>query len=440
MMFFKCTVIHNMGLVIYRIYHMVTQSSSSKSKKEYTIIEWLSLMSMFIAVLFTSIMFLSSLGIPYCQFLLISGSILYLFTKTSLYFLYLERLFHVFYNSAYAFCKYTVWISRIALITYALMMAFLLIIHGGADVSLHPTHKICIGTPELWVVGIITLVDFVLGIIISILFIRRLLIILAKTVRVKSTKKPSQSVTNRIKSDWNGMNVAPKLQTVSTRSQSQSVINTDKHEIKNHEPEDVMMDIMMEDCNTWKVLQKFTLLTVLAITTTLASLVFAVLFEIAPIWISIDMMINCWCVMLMFHSHHGLYKIMCLRLQKCAISRICLTICACNCGCCKIGGKKRNSNAGTEMVIKTELQQTRTESMIHTATSTKLNNETSDSNIVHHKDSQTVSRKESIVMDVIDEQTEYDQDGMESIDRVNTTTMESNPTLESITITSTQSV
>lgn len=388
------TAIHNISLVIYRMYHLVKakskakQSSKSKTKTEYNIIECLSLMSIIFAVLWDMITIVSSFGASYCEFLLTAGSILYLITKISLYFLYLERLFHVFHNSAYAFSKSTVWLSRIALISYALAMTLLSIFHGSADIYYHSTHKMCIATPVLWIVATITLVDFVLGVIISILFIRRLLIILTHTVRAKASKK---TVT-----DWNG---SIPIQTVGTRSQSMVHQNVND---KRHN-QDTMMDIMMQDCNTWKVLQKFTLLTVLAITTTLTSLVFAVLFGVAAVWISIDMMINGWCVILMFHSHHGLYKKMCMRLQKCAISRMCLTVCACNCCCCKIKAKKEES----EMVDR------------------KITDSTMES----------VKRKESIVMDVIDDETKIE---IESIERVPTTTIESNASQASVI--STQSV
>ncbi len=220
-----------------------------------------------------------------------------------------------------------------------------LIFHNNDIIPRNPWCCRCVGNVELWVVAGITLVDTTLGIVICVLFVRRLLLILAHNLRDKKPK-------NRIRATLSSAKPPKTPQSV----QSVSTVNFEsaEHTNKQSQDQDVIIDVMVHDCDTWKVLQKFTLLTVFAIATTFASLALAVLLELGGLWVSIDMMINCWCVILMFHSHRGLYQIMCLRLQKCAISRTCLTICACNCCCCKIEiTKRQNSARHIDMMIAT---------------------------------------------------------------------------------------
>lgn len=327
------TLGHNICLVIYRLYHM---AKPKPKKRMYNIIDYLSLTAMVIAVLFSLITVITSLQLHFnnCAFLFVSGSIMYLLTKTSLYFLYLERLYHVFHNSAYAFSKFFIWLSRIALIAYSLTMIVLLSHYQTVDIN--KELNICVGNAALWVIGTIPVVDFVVGIMISILFTRRLLMILANTSNIKNKCRPPKQtqITTTISNIDTVCNINKKTNDIDT-------INTVEPKVPQFDTvrttsRDIIIDVMIQDTNTWRILKKFTLLTVLAIGTTLGSLILCALFEIPALWISIDMIINCWCVLLMFHVHNDCYIKMCSRLQRYTTSMICLNLCACNCCCCRM--------------------------------------------------------------------------------------------------------
>merc|ERR1711902_160910 len=84
----------------------------------------------------------------------------------------------------------------------------------------------------------------------------------------------------------------------------------------------------------WGILVKSTMLTFIALITTETSLILMMVLGVSTIWISIDCMVNCWCIMLMFAVHKPLYFKMCGRLEP-LISNKCLLCYSCHC-CCKI--------------------------------------------------------------------------------------------------------
>ena len=86
---------------------------------------------------------------------------------------------------------------------------------------------------------------------------------------------------------------------------------------------------------TWTILGKSTLLTFIALTTSEICLVLAGVLELEALWTSIDSMVNCWCVMLIFAIHRKIYRIGCERLQNKIITSQCISCCSCNC-CCPI--------------------------------------------------------------------------------------------------------
>ena len=97
-----------------------------------------------------------------------------------------------------------------------------------------------------------------------------------------------------------------------------------------------MAEAIMNDKLAWDALNKFTLLTVSSIFTTLFSLLLSAIFEIPSLWISLDTMVNCWCLLLIFGPHKKLYVFLCGNIQKVTISVKCLSYYSRHCCCCKI--------------------------------------------------------------------------------------------------------
>ena len=67
---------------------------------------------------------------------------------------------------------------------------------------------------------------------------------------------------------------------------------------------------------TWKILGKSTLLTFIALASSEICLVLAGVLELEALWTSIDSVVNCWCVMLIFAIHKKIYAFGCEKLQN----------------------------------------------------------------------------------------------------------------------------
>ena len=112
------------------------------------------------------------------------------------------------------------------------------------------------------------------------------------------------------------------------------------------------MNLIMFECQ-WQILGKSTLLTFIALVSSEICLLLAGILEVEALWTSIDTMVNCWCVMLIFAAHRDLYKLGCEKLQHKIITIRCISCCSCNC-CCAIipnqidKNKKEDASGGKE--------------------------------------------------------------------------------------------
>eukprot|EP01084_Bolivina_argentea_P091384 164503_1 len=84
-----------------------------------------------------------------------------------------------------------------------------------------------------------------------------------------------------------------------------------------------------------KSINRFALLATIAIISSTVSLVLCALFDGYVIWISIDTILNQWCILLMYNTHQKLYTLLCFRMENC---------------CFKICAFSRNSNNKNEIV------------------------------------------------------------------------------------------
>ena len=366
--------IHNMVLLFYHIYSVIQHR---RVKNRTSRLEILSIISLFLMVIFNilttrvSAILHQFMNID-CTLLFNSAASEYLCSKISLYFLFLERLFSVFQNTHYSFKPLSIWISRILLLfIYLPIMIYLLFATGHHWYD--PKFGVCTTEWPLWVHAILSLGDFCIGLVISILFTRRLMMLgMSRKKKSRSHKhkcshsaSKSQSANSdntigKIKRKWSKRTMSAKsikdIKAIkrhpTQRSQSdlemdltQIVIDSDGKVV---DTTDMNNDEITRKCSTpivnsimndklaWDALNKFTLLAVLSILTTLTSLTLAAFFSVASLWISIDTMINSWCIVLMFGAHKKLYVSLCGSLQKLTISIKCLSCYSCHCCCCKI--------------------------------------------------------------------------------------------------------
>merc|ERR1719216_12981 len=70
------------------------------------------------------------------------------------------------------------------------------------------------------------------------------------------------------------------------------------------------------DEGMYATLKRFTMLSILGIFCTMFSLVMASIFELIPVWLSIDMMVTQTLIMFMYKVHNGWYISCCGRLEN----------------------------------------------------------------------------------------------------------------------------
>ena len=215
----------------------------------------------------------------------------------------MERLFVVFESSDLKFKQKEIYLSRcLGLIWLILISTMILLL---ADGYYNSSVNACSLDYPLWGNALAAFGDITICTIISILFSRRLLVI-NLTLKQNTKMMPQSTASND---------------------------NIGKV-VENKERKSTILDVIQQD-TTWRVLTKSTLLSFIALFTTEMSLILSgILIEYASIWCAIDTVINCWCVLLMFATHNGLYFVMCRKCEKC-INVGWLSCYSCHC-CCKI--------------------------------------------------------------------------------------------------------
>eukprot|EP01084_Bolivina_argentea_P258163 435124_1 len=255
-------VIHNILILLYHSCHF---QCICDSKLQYVSLYVMSLIaSSSIYNTFTAWIILTTIT---CKWIYLIGLILWVIAKVSMYFLFLERLFVVFDDTICKFKTSQIIPSRILLILYATIVIVLVLLFS--DTKLDPVTNTCLSNLPIWIFGFYAIGDFVICTVISILFSRRLLL----------------------------LNMA---------------LNFD----------DKTFNISREDC-TWDILLKSSILTFIALFTTQISLILMIVIGVSTMWVSIDSIINIWCIMLMFSVHTSLYSKICSKAESC-ISYKCL--------------------------------------------------------------------------------------------------------------------
>ena len=333
--------VNNSILFLYHSYYTI------KLKQWISNLEWLSLCLLFLNMSFGFFLTLTSFSLQprfiSCKIFTDIITSNYLLTKIALYSLFLERLFSVFKGTPYSFKPRNIYISRCMLLLYILGLIILVFITGQGYYD--PIHDSCYEDYPLWIHGIAACGDLIIGITTSILFTRRLMLLRISTnnpfiERVfshtdthkeisKSNESPhSNKDENNQKQNQNQI---PSPTLPSTKNVTPVPITNIKRSNSNRK----IMNVMMQDTMIWKALNKFTLLTFISVFTTLISIILAGIFELAALWISIDTIINCWCVLLCFKVHRKMYRFICCGNGRNLIGVKCLSWYSCNC-CCPI--------------------------------------------------------------------------------------------------------
>ena len=229
-----------------------------------------------------------------CDALIIGMGEIYMLAKLSIYILFLERLFHVFGNSALEFKPCHIYLSRISIAIWALFMTIILITRANGLKNPQKSTQ-CLPDVPLYVHGLLIFGDITICTCISILFSRRLIML------------------------------------------NMTIINNEERQIAN----------ALMSTKTLELLSKSTLLTFIALSTTVLSLIAGGIIGVVPLFVSLDMMVNVLCIMLMFIVHEELYNFCCAKAQPLVTAK-CLRCCSCACFCRITDGQ---SNVSTDLKL-----------------------------------------------------------------------------------------
>eukprot|EP01083_Nonionella_stella_P134103 407998_1 len=180
----QCTAfVHNVVLLIYHIcstYHDALSTQNNASNRDKT----LKTSHRIHQLTFFTMLMLSIQRIPYillvlhmkprsisCEHWYWLQIISFFCTKTAVHLLFIERLYAIFYRSAFEFRVSTIYLTRIYLIFYFIFEASLTSIFN--DHSFY--NGVCRARHPMWVTAIVAIYDFCTGIFLSIVFTRKLL-------------------------------------------------------------------------------------------------------------------------------------------------------------------------------------------------------------------------------------------------------------------------
>eukprot|EP01084_Bolivina_argentea_P158111 275462_1 len=293
--------IHNLILLFIHIYQTHGKSKIILKIKYLSI--WCIFTSFIAGCLFLMLSFSLQPRFISCKYVADIASSEYLLYKVSYSLLWLETLYTSFNKSIYSFRPHTIYSSRIALAMWYFFQVLLIFISGKGYYI--PEYDICSINYPLYTHTILSLGDLVIGVWITVMFCRRLMTV---TISLNSSEMDK------------------------TEQQSpQSAQNRQQNNI---------LDTIMRNEKLYNLLIKITLLAVIAILSTVTSIILVGIFEIGAFFIMIDTMIDVWCAMLLFACNDRLYNVICGEIRACVVGIGCVKICSCT-YCCKIKIEKK---------------------------------------------------------------------------------------------------
>lgn len=227
-----------------------------------------------------------------CKWIIFSSKLSFIYTKTvGLYYVYVEQLIHIFKGNVYGFKKWQILCMRgmVVLITIMWTLAALATAERGHKFS--PMNNRCIGLvfpgatslPLFFSIA----VDFGFCTLITTVYCRRLLFFM---VTLNTTRllhhSPSLNAPN-----------AP------------------------HQEADKLY---------FKIMVKSTVLTFAASLSTQLSLVLSFALGMPTMWVALDSMVSCWCLILIFDLNENVYTFCCCICEK-LICYHCIVCYSCHC-------------------------------------------------------------------------------------------------------------
>eukprot|EP01084_Bolivina_argentea_P063695 116246_1 len=249
--------VHNLGLLFYHSYLIYISSLFTKSKYKFPTVQMLSLITLFslsLLLIWTALFTLSLIPLDHCGWIIKFAMILFQCSKVSMYSLFLERLFSVFKNCTLTFTNTQMFLSRSLLATYLIFTVCIIYIFGDGEFMEEVNIAPCRANYPFWVNLISVLGDLLICTTLSISFSRRLILLSM------------------------------------TQEKQESLELSDHESMKNLF--DKRGDPLLE------ILSKSTLLSFIALFTTEICLVLIGIIGYPAIWISVDAIINGWCVIL----------------------------------------------------------------------------------------------------------------------------------------------
>lgn len=348
------SAVHHSVLLLYHIPHVLTNTKDRKgAKRRPSNIEILSVIymcSIAIGQFWEGTIRWNPL--PYysditCSWTKKFSACMYALCKALMYLLFLERTYSAFADSVWAFSNWIKCTVRTVGCLYLLILWLLVVLQ--VDGEFDPVTDVCriILPPFLSVIAIVS--DMFIVLAISITFCRRLLL-LNMSMTTSRMMSPSPSIRSTT--------FTPKTPTVPMTPTSpippQFTLNSDTiHTMDTISPttpttpttpsipdtptastpipetrRTMSLDTVSRECFTYDVLQKTLVLTTIALLTTPMSLILGAIVGMVGFWVSVDFMISCWMVMLMFAKHNWIYEHLCEHLEV-MVTVNCLSIYSC---------------------------------------------------------------------------------------------------------------
>eukprot|EP01083_Nonionella_stella_P120383 360679_1 len=267
--------------------------ATCRNKRKTLRIEWIAILSLLSMVLLFMIVTLYIT--PYifhvhswCNWIINAAVIFYSWSKFLTYSFFLERLFLVSFKSA-QFKSHQILISRTVIILFADSMAVMACLNGRGYYDKETDS--CVPNYPPFVLLIFAVGDLIVSITASVLVTRCLF-------RMFIDLHESE------------MDTIASPTSMSSMSQDTKRENEAKH----------------------LLLKKFVVLSLNALVSSQLSLILCIVIALSSMWISLDCVINTWCILLSFKSHDNMYFRICVHSHRC-IGYKCLQCWSCVCCC-----------------------------------------------------------------------------------------------------------
>eukprot|EP01084_Bolivina_argentea_P257282 433425_1 len=275
------TCIINLSVLCYHCYH--TLFSSIKVR----LLQQLSILNILCWCIFNvlNVLIIQNWHNTDCKTILVVTLVFYSTSKLIFYYIFLERLFMVFSDSMYRVSIKWIYFTRCIFILYTTMATTECVLYGNGYYN-HYTSS-CKSNHPFWINIQGALIDIIISAAISIVFTRKLLMMSLATISFDLEQGNNASSVNKLESASN------------------------KHR------------------GIWRTVRKTTLLSLIALITTPASLILISIFGLVGTFTSADSSVNVVCLMLMFAVHKQLFFRICGRCESC-LTAGCLSCYSCN--------------------------------------------------------------------------------------------------------------